>query len=116
MYTLDPQRLEEAVLERLRSVVPTGVKLSGGSAVELLKSWDVDSEWAEALEFVTRRVLEEQQEDIILQIHQGWPEPAGDLATPEVEIVEADEIVRLRFSLPRRSVLVLPDVPFSEIS
>lgn len=116
MSTLNPIRLEEAILRRLRTVVPENVQLTGGLIGQLLESWDVSSEWIEALEFVSRRFLEEQQEDVILQLHEGWPSPTGTLPEPEVQVMQDDEVIRLYFATDDAVILTLPDVPFEEFS
>jgi len=108
--------LEEAILRRLRTVVPETVQLTGGLIGQLFGSWDVSSEWTEALEFVSRRFLEEQQEDVILQLHEGWPSPTGTLPSPEAQVVWDDEVIRLYFATGDAVILTLPDVLFDEFS
>lgn len=114
MSTISPARLEDAILRRLTPVVPAGVRLSGGLIEPLLESWDLDSEWEEALEFVVRRFLEEQQEEVILEIHEGWPTPSGALAMPEVLVLVDDRVLRLSFQSDGDVTLTLPDIPFQE--
>jgi len=68
------------------------------------------------LEFVSRRFLEDLQEDVILQLHEGWPSPTGTLPEPEVEILREDGVIRLSFVDGDAVSLVLPDIPFEEFS
>lgn len=88
--------------------------LTGGLAAELLESWDLETEWVDAIEFVTRRVLEDQQQDIMMEFRQNWPTYEVNSAEPSVVVDEADRQVRMAFVVTGGVVLQLEPIPFDE--
>jgi hypothetical protein len=108
--------LEEAIFTRLRSILPESICLEGGLLGTLLESWDVEGEWEEALEFVTRNFLDDLQDQIILQMQEGWPTPSGPLPMPEVLILQVENVLRVHFVLGDTVILALTDIPWQEFA
>ncbi len=87
--SVDPAALVAALVRRTRSLVPNREFDARGVIAELAESWTDDDDLAEALEFLSRRYLEELQEDVMLGSRERWP------ATMSGELPEAFALVDL---------------------
>src|SRR5205085_10972480 len=83
---IDGQRLEDVLVERVRSRFPD-LRAEGRGLVPLLaESWHADDDFAEALEFLCRRYLDDLQDEIMEDTAEKWP-PTRSGAIPSVDVV-----------------------------
>jgi hypothetical protein len=83
---LDSQRLEDLLVQRVRSLFPD-IPIDGrGLVPELAASWHPDDELSEAVAFLCERYLDVLQDDIMEETTEKWPRTQSG-AIPSVEVL-----------------------------
>jgi hypothetical protein len=112
----DTDALDGALRRRVVPLASNADSVPVGLIDALAESWNLASEWVDALQFLSRRYLEEFQAEEMEFRQANWPGPThGPLPEPTVVVDTAGGEARLLFMKGGDVVLELPPISFREI-
>lgn len=114
--SLNPEALGIELQSAVRARVPSSIPIDTGLVSSLLESWDLQGEWREAMLFVSRRFLEELQDDVMLGTHAVWPiTPDGAAWAAEAHLDDKAGVLHLEYVSPAGEIVTVGTVELRRI-